>query len=345
MKHLFVALAVAVLLASCAQAPTSAPAAPTTAPPVPTSVASVPTTAPSTAAPSTGKQLTFYWMGGGSTGDPIWVFALQGAQEAGKALGVKVNAALFASDTAAQKEAVDSAIAAGADGIATSLPQTGIWNDDIKLAHSKGIPFVIVNSDDPTSGRDAYVGGDLQAVGVAWAQYLVAQKLVKQGDTVWMPFEAPGAAYQVLETQGAASVFDPLGIKHVVFDAGTDPTKELSNMVDYLTAHRSTTNAVIAGGDIVAAEVQPAFEQVGIPAGSIPVVGWGNALATANSVKAGYVNAATWQYPDAQGYMAIFMLYEAKMGRAIGYSVLTTASYDKTNVDQYLSVLTAMQKK
>ena len=40
---------------------------------------------------------------------------------------------------------------------------------------------------------------------------------------MWMPVEVPGAAYQVLATEGISSIFDPLGITYEVFDAGYDP--------------------------------------------------------------------------------------------------------------------------
>ena len=80
------------------------------------------------------------------------------------------------------------------------------------------------------TGRQAYVGADLKQAGVIWAKYLVDNKLVKQGDKVFLPVEVPGASYQQLETEGIASVFDPLGIKYDVVDAGTDPAGIIAKM-------------------------------------------------------------------------------------------------------------------
>jgi hypothetical protein len=41
---------------------------------------------------------------------------------------------------------------------------------------------ILMNTEDKTSGRDAYVGGDLVAIGHRYAQYLVDHNFVKKGD-------------------------------------------------------------------------------------------------------------------------------------------------------------------
>jgi len=287
---------------------------------------------------------TFYWISHGSEGDPIWIFNINGANAAADALGVNVNASFHHGDIASHKEAFNSAIAAGADGIATSSPEVGVLTEEVALAHEKGIPVVFFNTDDPATGRDAYVGGDMQKIGASWAQYLVDNELVKKGDKVWMPVEVPGATYGAIETTGIASVLDPLGIEYEVFDAKYDPIETLQNMTDYLTAHGDEINAMIGLGDMVTGFTQKAFEAVGWEAGHIPVVGWGNSLDTANAVKAGFVNAATWQYPDSQGFMSIVLLYMASQGNAIGYDIPTFALYTQDNVDPYVELTKQMSQ-
>ncbi len=148
------------------------------------------------------KKPVFYWISHGSEGDPIWVFALQGATSAAKSLNVDLRASFHHQDIASHKEAFKAAIAAKADGIATSSPEVGVLTDEVKLAHKQGIPVVFFNTDDPATGRDAYVGADLYVVGRTWASYLVDNKLVKKGDRVWMPVEVPGATYGAEETKG-----------------------------------------------------------------------------------------------------------------------------------------------
>ncbi len=292
-----------------------------------------------------GKKPVFYWISHGTEGDPIWIFALKGAMQAAKDLNVEVRTSFHHNDIASQKEAFKAAIAAKADGIATSSPEIGVLNDEVKLAHQQGIPVVFFNTDDPASGRDAYVGADLFQVGRTWAQYLVNGNYVHKGDKVWMPVEVPGATYGAEETKGIASIFDPLGIKYEVFDARYDPIETLNNMVDYLTAHGNEIQAMIGLGDMVTGFTQKAFQRVGWKPGKIPVVGWGNSGDTATATKLGYVNAGMWQFPDAQGYMPIWMLYHAWKGDAINYTVFTFGLYTKENADRFIKLTEMMSKK
>jgi len=284
-------------------------------------------------------KMNFYWISHGSEGDPIWVYAVNGAKAAGTALNVNVKSSFHHNDLALQVEAIKSAIAANADGIATTSPTPGALKPLVDLAKSKGIPLIIFNSDDKASGRLAYVGANLYQAGVQWAQYLVDKKLVKKGDKVWLPVEVPGAQYQVDETAGIASIFDPLGIKYEVFNAGGDPSGSIQNMADYLIGHGNEIAAMIGLGDMVMGNVKRVWSSVNWKAGKIPVVGWGNSIETAQATKEGYVLAATWQYPDSLGFVPITMLYMAKKGMLLGYDITTLAMYDKTNIESYIKMM------
>ena len=249
------------------------------------------------------------------------------ARKACEQLNVDCKISFSGGDMAAQKEAFNSAIAAKPDGIGTTSAQPGLWNTEVKAAKEAGIPVVFFNTDDTATGRQAYVGADLRQAGVIWAKYLVDNKLVKKGDKVFLPVEVPGASYQQLETEGIASVFDPLGINYDVVDAGTDPAGIIAKMSDYMLANNPP--AIIALGDSVAAAVRKVFDNAGIAPGSIPVVGWGNSKETAEAVRDGYVNAAAWQFPSAQGFMPVALLNLAASGEPIGYDIQTFSLYDK----------------
>jgi simple sugar transport system substrate-binding protein len=282
----------------------------------------------------------YYWISHGDTGDQIWVIAQGGAARAAKDLGVTVRTSFHQTDVSSHKEAFNSAIAAGATGIASSSPQPGVLAKEIASATSRGIPVIMFNTDDPGTKRVAYVGADLQSVGAQWANYLVSRKLVKSGDFVWMPVEVPGASYGVVETQGISRVFKQAGVDYDVFDAGgLDPAKEIAAMTDYMTANASKVKGIIGLGDLVTSNVQKVLQNTGVGAGKIPVVGWGNTKATADAVKSGFVNAAMWQYPDSQGYQPIVLLNMIHNGLAAGYNIPTQALYDKKNVGQYSKYL------
>ncbi|RWO09626.1 MAG: ABC transporter substrate-binding protein [Mesorhizobium sp.] len=281
-------------------------------------------------------QKTFYLLSHGGPSDAFWIDWNAGATKACDQLKVTCKISFSGGDMAAQKEAFNSALAAKPDGIGTTSAQPGLWTEEVKAAKAAGIPIVFFNTDDPATGRQAYVGADLRQAGVIWAKYLVDHKMVKQGDNVFLPVEVPGASYQQLETEGIASVFDPLGIKYDVVDCGTDPAGIIAKMTDYMVANNPS--AIIALGDSVAASIKRVFDGAGVPAGTIPVVGWGNSRETAEAVKAGFVNAAAWQFPSAQGFMPVALLGLAAAGEPIGYDIHTFSLYDASSVEPILKL-------
>ena len=250
---------------------------------------------------------TYYWISHGSPADPVWTYFLAGAKQWENDTGNTVNTSFHSGDVPSHQEAVRAAIAANADGIVSSSPDPGSLVEVVKEANAANIPIININTPDPSADFDAYVGGDLVAVGQSWAQYLVDKGAVKAGDFVWMPVEVPGATYGVQEEEGIASVFKPLGITWEVTDTTLDQAEIINRMVDYLTANQGKIKAIIGLGDLVTGSVKRVFDQVGVAKGDIPVVGWGNSLDTTQEVLSGYVNAAMWQDPQATSYIGLSM--------------------------------------
>ena len=94
-----------------------------------------------------------------ATAVPFFVPVRKGVEEAGRLLGVDAS---FTGppdfDVARQIEFIKAAIAAGADGIGATLPNSDAFNDVVAEAKQKGIPIVALNADAPKSGRLAYIG-------------------------------------------------------------------------------------------------------------------------------------------------------------------------------------------
>ena len=282
---------------------------------------------------------TFYWIMHGSPADPVMTYFLSGAEQWAADTGHTVNTSFHSGDVAAQQEAVRAAIAAGADGIATSSPDPGSLVEVAKEANDANIPIINFNTPDPTASFDAYVGGDNVVFGRNWAQYLVDKGLVKSGDFVWMPVEVPGATYGVQEEEGIKSVFEPLGITWEVTEATLDQAEVITRMSDYLTANRDKVKAIIGLGDFVTGSIKRVFDQVGVKPGEIPVVGWGNSLDTTQEVLTGYVNAAQWQDPQATSYVALSLANMAASGIPPGFDVITGALYEKDTAQLYDDIL------
>jgi len=283
----------------------------------------------------------YYWVSHGAPTDPVWTYFLQGANQWAADTGNEVRTSFHSGDVPSQQEAIRAAIAAGAAGIVTSTPDPGTLTQVISEAHAKGIPVIVINTEDKGSGRDAYVGGDNELIGRRWAQYLVDKGFVKAGDFVWMPVEVPGATYQVLETKGIASVLDPLGVKYEITGTGLDQAEIITKMSDYLTANQSKVKAIIGLGDLVTGSIKRVYSQVGIDAGKIPVVGWGNSPDTAQEVLDGYVNAAMWQDPQATSYMGLSMAAMAASGIPPGFDILVGTLYEKDKAATYLKIMSA----
>jgi simple sugar transport system substrate-binding protein len=287
----------------------------------------------------------YYWVSHGSPTDPVWTYFLQGAEQWAKDTGHEVRTSFHSGDVPSQQEAVRAAITAKARGIVTSTPDPGSLTTVIAEAHAAGIPVIIMNTEDKTSGRDAYVGGDNVAIGHRWAQYLVDHGFVKKGDVVWTPVEVPGATYGVLETQGIDSVFGPLAVTHEITETKLDQAEIITRMSDYLTANRGKIKAIIGLGDLVTGSIKRVFDQVGIKAGEIPVVGWGNSPDTAQEVLDGYVNAAMWQDPQATSYVALSLAAMAASGIPPGFDVNVGTLYEKNKAATYLKIMQGTSHK
>lgn len=282
---------------------------------------------------------TFYWVSHGSPADPVWTYFLQGAEQWARDTGHTVNTSFHSGDVPSQQEAVRAAIAAGADGICSTSPDPGSMVAPVAEARAAGIPIVNFNTPDPQADWNAYVGGDLVSVGRQWAQYLVDNDLVQEGDFVWMPVEVPGASYGVEEERGIREVFEPLGITWEVTDATLDQAEVITRMTDYLTANRDRIAAMIGLGDMVTGSVQRVWDQVGVAPGEIPVVGWGNSLDTSRAVMEGYVNAAMWQDPQATSYMCLSALLMETSGIPVGFDIITGALYEADTAQIYDDIM------
>ena len=255
--------------------------------------------------------------------------------------GSTVKTSFHSGDVPSHQEAVRAAIAAKPSGIVTTSPDPGSLVKVVDEARAAGIPIINFNTPDPKANFQAYVGADLGVVGKGWAQYLVDKKFVKNGDFIWMPVEVPGATYGVQESEAAATVLKPMNITWEITDTTLDQAEVINRMADYLTANRKKIKAIIGLGDLVTGSIKRVFDQVGVKAGEIPVVGWGNSTDTTQEVLNGYVNAGQWQDPQATSYMALSLAAMASNGIPPGFNIITGALYGKDTASIYDKILSA----
>lgn len=292
-------------------------------------------------AKAAGAGKTFYWVSHGGPADPVWTYFLAGANMWAADTGATVKTSFHSGDVPSHQEALRAAIAAKPAGIVTTSPDPGSLVKVVDEARAAGIPIINFNTPDPKANFQAYVGADLGVVGKGWAQYLVDKKLVKDGDFIWMPVEVPGATYGVQESEAASTVLKPMKITWEVTDTTLDQAEVINRMADYLTANRKKINAIIGLGDLVTGSIKRVFDQVGVKAGEIPVVGWGNSTDTTKEVLSGYVNAAQWQDPQATSYMALSLAAMASNGIPPGFNIITGALYGKDTAGVYDKILSS----
>jgi simple sugar transport system substrate-binding protein len=124
-----------------------------------------------------GGNLSFAVITHGSAGDAFWDVVQNGAEQAGKDLGVSVD---YQSDGDPQRQAqlIDAAVNQDVDGIVVSMANPDALKDSIEGAVKAGIPVVTINSGGDRSaefGAIGHVGQDEAIAGQGAGRELAAQ--------------------------------------------------------------------------------------------------------------------------------------------------------------------------
>ena len=107
-----------------------------------------------------GGDITIAVVTHGSAGDAFWDVVKNGAEAAGRDLGVTVNYQSNG-DPAQQSQLIDAAVSQGVDGIVVSMANPDALQESIKAAVAAGIPVITINSGADRSkefGALAHVG-------------------------------------------------------------------------------------------------------------------------------------------------------------------------------------------
>jgi simple sugar transport system substrate-binding protein len=108
----------------------------------------------------------------GTEGDAFWNVVKNGAEAAGRELGVKVNY-VSNGDPGAQAKLIDNAVAQGKTGLVVSMANPDALKSSVEAAVDAGIPVVTINSGADRStefGAIAHVGQDEKIAGRAAGQ-------------------------------------------------------------------------------------------------------------------------------------------------------------------------------
>ena len=158
------------------------------------------------------------------TTNPFFTPTQYGIQDACKLLGCSYEWTGSESSNVNQMiNALNTAVASKADGIAVALIDLHAFNAPVEAALKAGIPVVAYNADAPTNPRLSYIGQDLKLAGEKMGERIV--EAVPSGD-VALFIATPGSANLQPRIEGAEKVLKAKGITTHAVATGANVSEE-----------------------------------------------------------------------------------------------------------------------
>ncbi|MEV6323485.1 sugar ABC transporter substrate-binding protein [Nocardia sp. NPDC051787] len=264
----------------------------------------------------------------GSPGDAFWNVVKNGAEAAGKDLGIRVeyNAS---GDPGQQAKLIDNAVAQGVDGVVVSMANPEALRPSVEKAVAAGIPVVTINSGEAESakfGAFVHVGQSEALAGQAAGRRLADAKRTKM---LCVIHEA-GNIGANQRCEGATKAFGNATTLQVDIN---NPTDAQSRIKGALEADRSI-DAVLTLNSQVAARAVDAVREAGSAA---TVATFDLNSDVVEALRAGRLLFAVDQQQYEQGYLPIVLLrlYRANLNTVGGGTPVQTGPgfVDKSNVE------------
>ena len=262
-----------------------------------------------------------------------------GAADACKLLGCSYTwTGSATSNVGEMVNAINSAVTAGVDGIATTLIDAHAFNGPVQKALAANIPVVAYNADEPQTGRLSYIGQDLFVSGQQMGQHIV--DLLPGGGEVALFIATPGSANIQPRIDGAKDTLKSHpNIKYSVVATGAAVPAELTVINSWATGHSSAKGmfAVDAGSTQGVAQT---IQKQGLRAKGWKGGGYDLTPITQQLLASGEIDFTIDQQPYLQGFIPILQLYMYKASQGLsGISEVDTGLkfLDKTTVKPYNS--------
>jgi len=219
------------------------------------------------------------------------------------------------SDIAEMVNALDAAIAGGADGIGVAIVDLEAFNDPIQQALDAGIPVVSYNADAPNA-RMAYVGQDLFGSGVAMGERIV--ELVGEGQ-VGLFIATPGQLNIQPRIDGAIQAIEDSGanIEYEQIETTAELPEELNRIEAWYLGNPDAVGmfAVDAGSTQGIGQV---VQQSDARANGLLGAGGYDLLpTTVELVAEGVLDFTIDQQPYLQGFLPVQYLYFSKLSGGV----------------------------
>jgi len=289
-----------------------------------------------------------FWFVNHVYSNPFFVPTQYGFQDASALLGLPVSKWGGSASTSSVPEMVsffNSAVAAKASGIATTVISSTGFTAPVNTAMNAGIPVISYNADGTvTNGvanigtnRLCYVGQALYNSGVAMGNRI--HSLIGSPGDVVIFIATPGTGNIQPRFDGANSVLKPLGYKVAEQATGAATSAEEPAENAYILAHKSTLKGAFAVDAGSTQFLGPVLAKNGL-AGKIPAGGFDLTPGTLNAIKAGQLNFTIDQEPYLQGFLPVLYLYLFNLSGGLVFPPNTDTGLTfvtKDNVGPYLN--------
>lgn len=241
---------------------------------------------------------------------PFFVPVRKGVEEAGEIFGVDVQ---FTGppdfNIPRQIDFIKAAIAAGADGIGTTMPDAEAFNDVVQEAMAQGIPVIALNADAPKSGRLAYIGQGNYDAGRSMGNEVV--KLLPDGGHVMLGIHTAGAFNLEERIKGVKDVLDAAGkFTYDVVATTTDMVRATSLISSYYQGHPDT-KGMFGVEDITGSAIAQVIDKDGLK-GKVVAGGFDLVSDILMAIKDGRMQFTIDQQPYLQGFQTVVQLYLLK---------------------------------
>jgi simple sugar transport system substrate-binding protein len=259
---------------------------------------------------------TFYFVSHGCPTDPFWPPVWNGATDAGKRLGIKVDILHITSSecgsTAAEVSLLDTAIAAHPAGIATTVTDGTSFSSALQTAAKDNIPVVVFNSAPTASGAPssanpylAYIGQQNYSAGEGLATEAAKEFSLAKGASVVVIDHEPTNISLTQRLEGVKAAFKPMGITPTVVNTSDDVSSGASIVSSYLTTHKSL-DAILTLGTTGTDEVAEAQTSAGT---HFKIGAMDLDSTTLSYIEHGTVTFTVDQQPYLEGYLSIVELF------------------------------------
>ena len=294
-----------------------------------------------------------FWFVNHVTTNLFFVPTQNGLADASKLLGIPTPkwGGSTTSSATQMVSYLDSAIAAKANGIATTVIDATSFTTPVANAMSAGIPVISYNADGVVSkgvatigtNRLCYVGQALYNSGIAMGNRI--KSLVTTPGEVAIFIATPGTGNIQPRYDGAASVLTPAGYTVKEIATGALTSQEEAAEKAFLTGAKSTLKGAFAVDAGSTELLGPSLASVGL-VGKIPAGGFDLTPGTLTAINSGQIDFTIDQEPYLQGFLPTLYLYLFNLTGGLVSPPNTDTGLTfvtKSNVGPYLTTKTSYE--